>query len=130
MCVLVAQSCPTLCDLMDYSHQAPLFMELSRQEYRWVAIPFSRRSSQPRDRIWVSCIADFYHLSHQGKWYCKWYIFLNYLFIHFWLHWIFIAAQTFPSCGEKGLLSSCGAQASHSSGFVVAEHRLQAHELQ
>ena len=24
----------------------------------WVAIPFLRRSSQPRDRAWVSCIAD------------------------------------------------------------------------
>jgi len=23
----------------------------------WVAIPFSRASSQPRDQIWVSCIA-------------------------------------------------------------------------
>ena len=25
---------------------------------QWVAIPFSRGSSQPRDQIWVSCIAD------------------------------------------------------------------------
>ena len=33
----------------------------------WVAISFSRGSSQPRDRIWVSSIADrhFYRLSHQ-----------------------------------------------------------------
>ena len=32
--VLVAQSCPTLCDLMDYiAHQAPLSMGFSRQEY-------------------------------------------------------------------------------------------------
>ena len=36
----------------------------------WVAISFSRRSSQPRDRTWVSCIAGrrfTYHLSHQGS---------------------------------------------------------------
>ena len=29
----VAQSCPTLCDLMDCSHQAPPSMGFSRQEY-------------------------------------------------------------------------------------------------
>ncbi|CAI9176906.1 unnamed protein product [Rangifer tarandus platyrhynchus] len=31
--VLVAQSCPTLCDLMDCSCQAPLSTEFFRQEY-------------------------------------------------------------------------------------------------
>ena len=35
----------------------------------WVAISFSRGSSQPRDRTRVSCIAGrcFYHLSHKGN---------------------------------------------------------------
>ena len=33
------QSCLTLCDPMDYSRQAPLSMELSRQEY-WSGLPF------------------------------------------------------------------------------------------
>ena len=34
----------------------------------WVAIPFSRGSSWPRDRTWVSCTAGIlYHLSHQGS---------------------------------------------------------------
>ena len=33
VCVLVAQSCLTLCDPMDFTHQAPLSMEFSRQEY-------------------------------------------------------------------------------------------------
>ena len=39
--------------------QAPLSLEFSRQEYwlEWVAIPFSRGSSWPRDRR-ISCIAD------------------------------------------------------------------------
>ena len=32
----------------------------------WVAIPFSRESSQPRDQTQVSHIAG--HLSHQGSW--------------------------------------------------------------
>ena len=34
---------------------------------KWVAIPFSRGSSSPRDRTWVSCNYRWilYHLSHQ-----------------------------------------------------------------
>ena len=38
MC-LVAQLCTTLCNPMDYSHQAPLFMGFLRQEY-WSVLPF------------------------------------------------------------------------------------------
>ena len=38
MC-LVAQLCPTLCDLMDCSPRAPLSMGISRQEY-WSGLPF------------------------------------------------------------------------------------------
>ena len=49
----LAQSCRTLCDPMDYTvhgiHQARIL--------EWVAIPFSRGSSQPRDRTQVSRIA-------------------------------------------------------------------------
>ena len=41
MCMLVVQSCPTLCDPMKYTaHQAPLSMEFSRQEYQ-SGLPFS-----------------------------------------------------------------------------------------
>ena len=52
------------------AYQAPLSMGFSRQEcWEWVAISFSRGSSQPRDRTRVSCIVGrrFYHLSHQGS---------------------------------------------------------------
>ena len=38
------QSYPTLCNTMDYSHQAPVSMRFSRQEY-WSALPFP----SPRD---------------------------------------------------------------------------------
>ena len=38
-----------------------------------------------------------------------------FLFIYFWLRWVFVAAQAFSSCGERGLL--LGAQASHWGGF-------------
>ena len=40
----------------------------------------------------------------------------NCLFIYSWLCWIFVAAQAFSSCGECGLLRSCGLRAS-SIGF-------------
>ena len=39
VCMLVAQLCLTLCDLMDLARQAPLSMEFSRQEY-WSGLPF------------------------------------------------------------------------------------------
>ena len=48
----VAQLCPTLCDPMDYTHGI-----LQTGILEWVAFPFSRRSSQPRDQTKVSCIA-------------------------------------------------------------------------
>ena len=51
--VKVAQSCPILCDPMDYTvHEI-----LKARILEWVAFPFSRGSSQPRDRTQVSCIA-------------------------------------------------------------------------
>ena len=56
--VLVAQSCLTLCDPMDCS--LPGFSVhgiLHVRILEWVAIPFSRGSSWPRDQTWVSCIA-------------------------------------------------------------------------
>ena len=56
--VLVAQLCPTLCDPMDYSLPgSSVHGILQARILEWVAIPFSRGSSQPRDRTWFSCIA-------------------------------------------------------------------------
>ena len=39
MKVLVTQLCPTLCDFMDITYQAPLSVEFSRQEH-WSGLPF------------------------------------------------------------------------------------------
>ena len=58
VCVLVIQSCLTLCNPMNYA--PPDFSVhgiLQARILEWIAIPFSRGSSQPRDRILVSCIA-------------------------------------------------------------------------
>ena len=54
-CVLVAQSCPTLCDPVDCSPPGSSVHEIFQARVlEWVAISYSRGSSQPRDRTWVS----------------------------------------------------------------------------
>ena len=53
--VLVSQSCPILCDCMDYSPpgcSVPGILQTRILE--WVAIPFSKESSWPRDQTRVS----------------------------------------------------------------------------
>ena len=62
--VKVAQSCPTLCDPMDYRvHRILQARILDR-----VAVPFSRGSSQPRDQTQVSRIAGgFLPAEPQGR---------------------------------------------------------------
>ena len=58
VCVLVAQLCPTLCDPTDCS--PPGFSVhgiLQARILEWIAIPFSRRTSQPRNQTLVSCMA-------------------------------------------------------------------------
>ena len=54
----VAQSCLTLFAPWAVAHQAPpVHGILQARILEWVAISFSRESSQPRDRIQVSLIA-------------------------------------------------------------------------
>ena len=67
--VLVAQSCPTLCNSMDCSLPGlSVHGILQVRILEWGAILFSRELSQPRDRIWASRIAGgFFTLSHQGS---------------------------------------------------------------
>ena len=61
MKVLVAQSCLTLCDPMDCSPPSSSVCEiLQARILEWIAIPFSRGSSQPRNWRQVSCtVANF-----------------------------------------------------------------------
>ena len=55
--VLVAQSCPTLCDSMDCSQPGfSVHGILQARILDWVAIPFSRGYSWHRDQTLVSCI--------------------------------------------------------------------------
>ena len=50
--VKVARSCLMLCDPMDYTVHGIL-----QARILWVAFPYSRGSSKPRDQTQVSCIA-------------------------------------------------------------------------
>ena len=69
MKVLVTQLCPTLHDSMDCNLPGPSVYEiLQARILEWVVIPFSRGSSQPRDRTQVSALqASSLHLIHQGS---------------------------------------------------------------
>ena len=58
LCVLVTQSCTTLCDPMDCSPPGSSVHGIFQARIlECVAIPFSRGSSWPRDWTQVSCIA-------------------------------------------------------------------------
>ena len=56
---VVAQLCPALCNPMNYSPPgSSVHGILQARILEWVAIPFSRGSSQLRDRTHVSCTAS------------------------------------------------------------------------
>ena len=57
--VKVAQLCPTLYDPMGYT----VYGILQARILEWVAIPFSKGSSQPRDQTQVSLIAGGFFTS-------------------------------------------------------------------
>ena len=64
MKVKVAQLCSTLCNPKDYTVHGILQARI----LEWVAFPFSRGSSQPRDRTQVSHTAgEFFSAGPQGK---------------------------------------------------------------
>ena len=59
----VAQLCPTLCDPMDYTVHGILQARI----LEWVAFPFSRGFSQPRDQTQVSFIAGRFFTSWASR---------------------------------------------------------------
>ena len=118
------QSCPTLCDPMDYTVHGIL----QARTLEWVAFPFSRGSSQPRDWTQVSRIV--------GRFFTNWapreapIQYIHLLKLEFWLNiclrvglldhmaalflifkgtsllFSIVAAQfTFSPTGQKGFLS-------------------------
>ena len=73
MLCLVAQSCPTLCNPMDCSPPGPSVHGIIQERIlEWVATPFSRGSSPPRDRTQVSHVAGrFFTIwaTREERWY-------------------------------------------------------------
>ena len=69
VCVSVAQLCPTICDPMDCSPSGSSVHGIPQARIlEWIAIPFSRGISQPRDRTKVSCITGrFFTVWATGK---------------------------------------------------------------
>ena len=68
---LVTQSCPTLCNLMDYSLPgSSVHGVLQARILECVAISFSRESSQPTDQTSLSCITCIgrWILYHWATW--------------------------------------------------------------
>jgi len=57
--VIVAQSCPTLCNPMDYTVHGILQARI----LEWAAFPFSKESSPPRDQTQVSRFASRFFTS-------------------------------------------------------------------
>ena len=111
MCVLVAQSCPTICDAMDSSPPGSSVHGIFQARIlEWVAIPFSRASSQPRDQTWVSCIA--------GSFFTVWamreassyfpFVFRNFYYLFIWLYQVFVVAFELLSCGMQDLIPWSG----------------------
>ena len=59
--MLIDQLCPTLWGSMDCSSPGSSVHGILRARIlEWVAIPFSRGSSWPRDQTWVFCIANIF----------------------------------------------------------------------
>ena len=68
-CCLVTKSCLTFCDPMDYSLPGSSIHEISHTRIlEYIAISFSRNSSQPRDWTLVSSLTDiFFTTEPPGK---------------------------------------------------------------
>ena len=65
---VVIQPCPTLCDPVDCSSPGSSAHEiLQARILERVAIPFSRRSSWPRNRTQVSCISGRFFIYYDSS---------------------------------------------------------------
>ena len=80
----VAQSCPIGSDPMDYSLRGSFIHGIFQARIlEWVAISFSRGSSQPRDRTRVSRIVDRHFTIWATREVCVIEIMLNWMYLGF-----------------------------------------------
>ena len=120
----VAQSFLTRCDTINYT----LHGILQARILEWVAFPFSRGSSQPRDPILVSNIAGGFFtnaMSTRNKYELmslslKKKKINTYSLLFIWLHWVLVVAWGIFSCSKT---SSCWLTlASRSCGSLWERH--------
>ena len=104
VCCVCAQSHPTLSDPLDYSPpRSSVHGIFQARILEWVALPFSRGSSQPRDWTWVFCISGelFTHwtIREAQNFVDPCFIEYIYIFIYCCLYWI----RMCKSLGQKDL---------------------------
>ena len=78
VCVIHSQSCPTLCDPMDWSPPGSLSMGFSRQEY-WSGVPFPSPGDFPKPgvgRMPPALTGRFFVTLPPGKW-SRWWVAQN-----------------------------------------------------
>ena len=104
VCVLVAQSCLTLCDPMDcVACQAPPSMEFSRQEY-WSGLPFPSAGGLPNPGIEsrsLSLQADSFPSEPPGKSQRCYELYLNKKIFCFFLYSLRGTRKKMMCCIEK-----------------------------
>ena len=72
--VKVAESCPTLCDPMDYSLPgSSIHGILQTRMLEWVALPSFRESSQPRDQMHISYVSCKWFFMTSATWEAHWF---------------------------------------------------------
>ena len=75
-CAKLLQSCPVVCDPMDYSPPgSSVHGILQARTLKWAAKPSSRRSSRPRDGTCISCLAGRF-FTHGATWEVQIYAYL------------------------------------------------------
>ena len=96
---LAAQSCLTLCNLMDYSMPALLSLGFSRQEY-WSGLPFPAPGNLPDPGIEPASLANVKLFQNHFLW-CP--IFVNDLRISWVFSWVIQHLKWGPVCNAHNL---------------------------
>ena len=123
--MLVTRSCLTLCNPMDCSPPgSTVHGILQARILEWVAMPFSRGSSWPRDQTWVSCTGGRFFTIWATREVCGYNTCLNRIlkgltlvcmptsehychsFLCYCLLWWYFCFVTFPSLQMLGALRS------------------------
>jgi len=107
-CGLVTQSCPTLVTPWTVSSIHGI---LQARILEWVAISFSRGSSQPKNQTWVSCIAGRFFTTSATR-----YIILYIIICNYTLMYKCNRASLVAQLGDSGLIPGLGNSSGEGNG--------------